>query len=43
MIANPEKFHAVLIRKDQTNISGENLNIKGELVKSEETAKILGI
>ena len=40
MIANPEKFHAVLIKKDQTNLSLENL--KGEQVKSEETVKLLG-
>ena len=43
MIANPEKVHAVLIRKDETNTSGENLIIKGELTKSEETVKLLGI
>ena len=43
MIANPEKFHASLIRKDQTNTSGENLIINGELIKSEETVKLLGI
>ena len=43
MIANPEKFHAILIRKDQTNTSGENLIINGELIKSEETVKLLGI
>ena len=30
MIANPEKFHALLIRKDQTNTSGENFNIQGK-------------
>ena len=39
MIANPEKFHAMLIKKDQTNLSGENLNIKGEQMKPEETVK----
>ena len=43
MIANPEKFHAILIRKDQTNTSRENLIINGELIKSEETVKLLGI
>ena len=39
MIANPEKFHALLIRKDQTNTSGENFNIQGKMIKSEETVK----
>ena len=43
MIANPEKFHALLIGKDQTNTSGENFNIQGKMVKSEETVKLLGI
>ena len=43
MFANPKKFHAIIIRKDQTNISGENLIIKGELIKSEEMVKLLGI
>ena len=43
MIANPEKFHAVLFRRDQTNTSGENLIIESELIKSEETVKLLGI
>ena len=43
MIANPEKFQAILIRKDLTNTSGENLNIKAELIKLEKTVKLLGI
>ena len=43
MIASPKKFHALLIRKDQTNTSGENFNIQGKMVKSEETVKLLGI
>ena len=36
MTANPEKFHAIFIKKDQTNFSGENLNIKGEQAKSKK-------
>ncbi len=43
MIANPEKFHALLIRKDQANTSGQDFNIQGKLIKSEETVKLLGI
>ena len=46
MIANPEKFHALLIRKDETNTSGENFDIQGKMIKSEETVKavkLLGI
>ena len=26
MIANPEKFHAILLRKNQTNTSGEPID-----------------
>ena len=43
MTASREKLHAILIRKDQTNTSGENLIIKEELIKLEETVKLLGI
>ena len=43
MIAYPEKFHALLIKKDQTNTSGQNFNIQGKMFKSEETVKLLGI
>ena len=39
MIANPEKFHTLHIKKDQTNTSGENFNIQGKTFKSEETVK----
>ena len=41
MIANPEKFYALIIRKDQTNTSGENFNIQGKTIKSDETVKLL--
>ena len=40
MIANPEKFHALLLRKNQTNTSGEKININGKEIKSEETVKL---
>ena len=43
MIANPEKFHAILLRKNQTNTSGEQININGKMIKSEETVKLLGV
>ena len=43
MIANPEKFHALLIRKDQTDTSGEKFYIQCKMIKSEETGKLLGI
>ena len=43
MIADPEKFHALLLRKSQTCTSGENINIDGKIIKSEETVKLLGV
>ena len=43
MIANPEKFQAILLRKNQTKTSGEEINIDGTMIKSEETVKLLGV
>ena len=43
MIANPEKFHSILLRKSRTNTSGEKINIDGEIINSEETVKLLGV
>ena len=43
MIANPNKFHALFVKKDQTNTSGINLNFQGHSIKSEETVKFLGV
>ena len=43
MIANPEKFHAILLKKNQTNTSGEPININGKMIESEETVKLLGV
>ena len=43
MIANPEKFHALLIRKDQSDTSGVNISIQGKSIKSEDNVKLLRI
>ena len=43
MIANLEKFHAVCIRKDQTNLSREYLNIKCEPIEMGDMVKLQGI
>ncbi len=40
MIANPEKFHALLLRNNQTNTSGEQIH---KIIKSKETVKLLGV
>ena len=36
MIANPEIFHVILLRKNQTNTSGEPINVNGKMIKSED-------
>ena len=43
MIANPSKFHALLIKEDQTTTSGERISIQGKTIKSEDSVKLLGI
>ena len=43
MIANLDKFHAILFRKNQTCTSGEKINIDGKIIKYEETVKLLRI
>ena len=43
MIASPLKFDALLIKKDQTTASGENISIQGKTIKSEDSVKLLGI
>ena len=42
MICNPEKFHAILLRKNKSNTSGEKFNLNGKIINSEETVKLLG-
>ena len=43
MIANPNKFHALFVKKDHTNTCGTNLDFQGDSIKSEETVKLLGV
>ena len=43
MIANPNKFHALFVKKDQTNTCGINLDFQGHSIKSEETVKLLRV
>ena len=40
IIANLEKFHAILLRKNKSNTSGEKFNINGKIINSEETMKL---
>ena len=43
MIANTEKLHAILLRKNKSNTTGEKFNINGKIINSEETVKLLGV
>ena len=43
MIANASNFYALLIKKDQTNTSGEKISIRGETIESEDSVKLFGI
>ena len=43
MIANPENFHALLVKKDQTDTTGHSISIQGKTVKSEASVKLFGV
>ena len=43
MIANPNKFHALFVKKDQTDTSGINLDFQGQSIQSEKSIKLLGV
>ena len=43
MIANTDEFHALLVRKDRENTTGQNISFQGHAIKSEETVKLLGV
>ena len=43
MIANPEKFHALLVKKDRTDTTRHSISIQGKTIKSEASVKLLGV
>ena len=43
MIANPNKFHALFVKKDQTDTSGINLDFLGQSIQLEESVKLPGV
>ena len=43
MVANPNKFHALFVKEDQTDTSGINLDFLGQSIQSEESVKLLGV
>ena len=42
MIANPAKFHAILLTKSRSNTAGKTLKIKNNLIQSESKVELLG-
>ena len=43
MIANPYKFHAVLVTKGRDDTTGEKLMIQGKQIQSENAVRLLGL
>ena len=43
MIANPAKFHAILLTKSHSNTAGKTLKIKNNLIQSELKVELLGL
>ena len=43
MIANPEKFHALLVKKDRSDTTGQSISFQGKTIKSEASVKLLGV
>ena len=43
MIANPAKFHAILLTKSRSNTVGKTLKIKNNLIQSESKVELLGL
>ena len=43
MIANPSKFHAIIIRKDRKDTEGTEININGKVLKTKSEVLLLGI
>ena len=43
MIANPDKFKAIIIEKDRKDTSGTELNINDEIIKSSKEVILVGV
>ena len=43
MIANPAKFHAILLTKSRSNTVGKTLKIKNNFIQSESKVELLGL
>ena len=43
MIANSDKFHAILVTKGRDDATGEKLMMQGEKSQSENAVRLLGV
>ena len=43
MIANPDKFHAILVTKGRDDTTGVKLMIQGKQIQSENAVRLLGV
>ena len=43
MIANPGKFQAILLKKDKSDLSGRELNIDSQIIKTKNEVESLGL
>ena len=43
MIANPDKFHAILVTKGRDGTTGVKLMIQGKQIQSENAVRLLGV
>ena len=43
MIAYPENFQALLVKKDRTETTRQSISIQGKTIKSEDSVKLLGV
>ena len=43
MIANPEKFNALIVKKDRSDTNGVPIKLKDDNIQSETNVKLLGI
>ena len=43
MIANSDKFHGIILKKNRSEISGRQIAIKGKVIETEQDVVSLGI
>ena len=43
MIANPSKFHAIIVTKDRKDTKGMEINIDSKVIKTESEVPLIGI